>query len=68
MKVIPYSKQFIDKADVKAVTKNLYSDYLTTGPVVKQFESKLSKYCNSNYAICLNSATSGLLFACNSLV
>ena len=67
MKVIPYSKQFIDKADVKAVTKTLYSDYLTTGPVVKQFESKLSKYCNSKYAICLNSATSGLLLACKSL-
>ena len=67
MKVIPYSKQFIDKADVKAVTKTLYSDYLTTGPVVKQFENKLSKYCNSKYAICLNSATSGLLLACKSL-
>ena len=64
---IPYSKQFIDKADVKAVTKTLYSDYLTTGPVVKQFENKLSKYCNSKYAICLNSATSGLLLACKSL-
>ncbi len=67
MKIIPYSKQFIDKADVKAVTKTLYSDYLTTGPVVKKFENKLAEYCNSKYAICLNSATSGLLLACKSL-
>ena len=67
MKVIPYSKQFIDKADVKAVTKTLYSDYLTTGPVVKKFENKLAEYCNSKYAICLNSATSGLLLACKAL-
>jgi UDP-4-amino-4,6-dideoxy-N-acetyl-beta-L-altrosamine transaminase len=67
MKVIPYSKQFIDKADIKAVTKTLNSDYLTTGPVIKKFEEKLSKYCNSKYAICLNSATSGLFLACKSL-
>ena len=38
--MIPYSRQNIDKDDIKSVTKVLKSDYLTQGPKVEIFEKK----------------------------
>ena len=65
--MIPYSKQFIDKKDIKAVNKVLKSDFLTQGPMVEKFENKLKKIVGSKYAVAINSATSGLHLACMSL-
>lgn len=65
--MIPYSKQEISKDDIKAVTKVLESDFLTTGPKVQEFENDCAKYFNSSYCLSLNSATSALHVACLSL-
>jgi UDP-4-amino-4,6-dideoxy-N-acetyl-beta-L-altrosamine transaminase len=65
--MIPYSKQIIDKDDIKAVTKVLKSNFLTQGPMVEKFEKKIKKLVGAKYAIALNSATSGLHLSCLSL-
>ena len=65
--MIPYSKQSISKGDIKAVTKTLESDFLTTGPKVTQFEEACAKKFNARYAYSFNSATSALHIACLSL-
>ena len=41
MKKISYGRQFIDRRDIKAVTRVLESDWLTQGPKVKGFEDAL---------------------------
>lgn len=43
------------------------SDFLTTGPVVPQFEQAIATYCGAEYAIAANSATSALHIACMAL-
>jgi perosamine synthetase len=61
---IPYAKQSVSDEDVDAVTNVLKQDFLTRGPVVKEFEEAISDYCGSAYAVAFNSATSGLIAAC----
>ena len=39
--MIPYAKQSINQDDVDAVVRALHSDFLTTGPLVDQFELAL---------------------------
>ena len=65
--MIPYSRQNIDKSDIKEIVKVLRSDLITQGPKVVEFENILSKYCQSKYAIATNSATSALHVACMAL-
>lgn len=59
-KFIPYSKQYIDEADIKEVIKVLKSDFITQGPKIPEFENKLSEYCGCKYAVVFNSGTSAL--------
>lgn len=40
MNFIPYGKQSIDTNDINEVCEVLKSDFLTTGPKVKEFEEK----------------------------
>ena len=37
-KIIPYGKQNITEEDIVAVSKALVGDYLTQGPLIKEFE------------------------------
>jgi dTDP-4-amino-4,6-dideoxygalactose transaminase len=39
--MIPYGRHFISEDDIEAVAKSLRSDWLTTGPLVEEFESNL---------------------------
>ena len=63
-KIIPYGRQFISNDDIKSVVKVLKSQYLTTGPLIKKFENKISKFVKSKYCLTFNSATSALHVAC----
>jgi len=45
--VIPYGRQSISEADIIAVSKALRGEFLTTGPLVDEFESALSKYLDT---------------------
>ena len=65
--LIPYSRQYIDAKDIKAVSKVLKSDFLTSGPQVNNFEKKLNNFCKSKYSVAVNSATSALHIACKAL-
>ncbi len=60
MKVVPYSRQGIDKGDIQEVVKVLRSDFITQGPKIPEFEKALAKYCGSKYAVVFNSGTSAL--------
>jgi len=65
--MIPYGKQDISQDDIDAVVNVLKSDYLTQGPHVPAFEEVMANYCNADYAVAVNSATSALHIACLSL-
>ena len=66
-KIFPYSKQFISKSDIKSVVKVLKSDFLTQGPKVIEFETKIKKFVGSKYALTANSGSSALFLACKAL-
>lgn len=66
-KNIPYARQNINNLDINAVVKVLQSEMITQGPVNIDFESYVSNYCNSKYALSFNSATSALHGACKAL-
>ena len=65
--MIPYSTQKISSKDIRSVVNVLKSKFLTQGPVVKNFEIAISKYCKVKHAIAVNSATSALHLACKAL-
>jgi len=65
--VIPYGKQDIDQTDIDSVINVLKSDFLTQGPKVPLFENTVASYCNAEYAVAVNSATSALHIACLAL-
>jgi dTDP-4-amino-4,6-dideoxygalactose transaminase len=62
--MINYAKHYIDIYDEAAVMKVLKSDFITQGPVIKQFEEALTDYTNYKYCKALNSGTAALHAAC----
>jgi len=63
MDFIPYGKQLIEQDDIDSVVETLQSDYLTTGPKVKEFEEALSRYCGAKYSVALSNGTAALHLA-----
>lgn len=63
-KPLPYAKQYIDDEDCEAVNKVLKSDFLTTGPVAREFEEEIASYVNSKYAVSFSNGTAALHAAC----
>ena len=64
---IPYGKQFIDKDDIKAVSKALQKNFITQGPIIEQFEKKICRLVKSKYAVALSSCSAGLHLALASI-
>ncbi len=58
--MIPYGHQIIDDSDIAEVGNVLKSDWLTTGPKIRDFERSLCDYVGCNYAVAMNSGTSAL--------
>lgn len=54
---IPFSPPDITDVEINNVVEVLKSGWITTGPKTKEFERQIAEYCNTNKAICLNSAT-----------
>lgn len=65
--MIPYGRQDISEADIQAVVDVLRSDFLTQGPAVPAFEKFTARYCGTEHAVAVNSATSALHIACLAL-
>lgn len=59
-KIIPYGKQNITLQDIEAVTKSLKGDYLTQGPIIKEFEEKFAKYVDAKFAVAVTNGTAAL--------
>jgi len=66
-KPIPYGRQSIDQKDIDAVIETLQSDFLTTGPKVKEFEDKFADYVGAKYAVAVSNGTAALHLACLAL-
>lgn len=65
--MIPYGRQDLNSQDIDAVVDVLRSDFLTQGPVVRQFEKRLAEYVGSKRSVVTNSATSALHLGCLAL-
>jgi len=66
-KPIPYGRQSVSEQDIQAVVDVLRSDFLTQGPVVPAFETRVANYCHAKHGVAVNSATSALHIACLAL-
>ncbi len=64
---IPYGKQWITNDDIEKVSKVLGSDYLTTGPAVREFEESFAKYVGAKYAIAVANGTAALHLAAQAM-
>lgn len=61
---IPYGRQYVDDEDIEEVVKVLKSDFLTTGPVIEEFEKKVADYVGAKYAVAVANGTAALHSAC----
>jgi perosamine synthetase len=57
---LPYGKQEIIDADIKAVVEALCSGWLTTGPRVGEFEKAFAAWCGAREGVAVNSGTAAL--------
>lgn len=57
---IPFSPPDIGEDEIQSVVDTLKSGWITTGPKTKQFEREIAQLCNTEKAVCLNSATASL--------
>ena len=57
--MIPYGKQSIDDEDIHSVVSALKGEFLTTGPLVAEFEKQIGEYVGSN-ALVVSSGTAAL--------
>ncbi|MFA5576806.1 MAG: UDP-4-amino-4,6-dideoxy-N-acetyl-beta-L-altrosamine transaminase [Tissierellaceae bacterium] len=57
---LPYAKQYMDEDDIKSVNEVLMSDYLTTGPTIKEFENTIADYVGAKYAVAFSNGTAAL--------
>ena len=59
-KVLPYGRQAIDNEDIAAVIEVLESDWLTTGPKVREFESRVAERIGVGHAVAVSNGTAAL--------
>ena len=65
--LLPYGRQTVDEADIEAVVSVLRSDWLTTGPVVGEFEAVFADFVGAAEAVVVNSGTAALHVAMHAL-
>jgi len=63
MSFLSYGKQWIGDDEINAVVEVLKSDFLTQGPIVKQFENKISKLTGAKYTVAVSNGTAALHIA-----
>ena len=55
-----YSKHFIDRHDIKLVTKAFKNNFVSQGKFLNKVEKRFKNNLKTKYAICVSSATAGL--------
>lgn len=58
--VLPYGRHSIDDADISAVVAALSGDWLTTGPMIGEFEAAISAAAGGSAAVSVTSGTAAL--------
>jgi perosamine synthetase len=66
-RMLPYGRQSINDEDARAVLDTLHSDWLTTGPKVREFEQAFAEYVGAGETVAVNSGTAGLHAAVHAL-
>ena len=64
---VPFHRASITDAEIDAVVDVLRSGWITSGPLVKQFEQAFAEYIGCTHAVALNSCTAGLHLALEAL-
>src|SRR6185295_18119637 len=64
---LPYGRQCIEDDDLEAVVKALRGEFLTTGPLVGEFENALASITGAREAIACSSGTAALYMAARAL-
>ena len=59
--MINYGNHFVDKEDLKKITKPLSEKFLTSGKYLNFFENKIKNYLKCKYVIVCSSGTSAIL-------
>jgi perosamine synthetase len=57
---IPYGRHIIDEGDIESVATVLRGDWLTTGPMVDQFEEAFATYVGADHAVAVANGTAAL--------
>lgn len=65
--MIPYSRHHMDDEDIKAVVDVLRSDWLTTGPLIEEFEEEFARCIGTKHAVAVSSGTAALHAAMHAL-
>ena len=65
--MLPYGRQTIDDRDIQSVVEALRSDWLTTGPKVREFEKAFAAALGAGEAVAVNSGTAALHAAMHAL-
>lgn len=60
---LPYGRQSIEEDDIAAVSSALHADFLTTGPLVAEFEKQFAHATGANHVVVCNSGTAALHLA-----
>ena len=58
--MLPYSRQDINQSDIQSVVDVLKTDWLTTGPKVREFESEFANIVGATEAVAVSSGTAAL--------
>jgi UDP-4-amino-4,6-dideoxy-N-acetyl-beta-L-altrosamine transaminase len=61
--VLPYGQPLIEEDDIEAVAKVLRSGWLTTGPLIGQFEAQLAETVGARHAVVCANGTAALHLA-----
>lgn len=64
---INYGRQWLDDVEIKEVLGALTSDFLSSGPRIKEFEEQMSAYTGARYCAAVSSGTAGLHLAVKAL-
>lgn len=67
MRELPYSTQWVEDEDIRAVVSVLRSSWLTQGPAVEAFERSLAELCGARHAVAVANGTAALHLACLAL-
>lgn len=58
--LLPYGRQSVDERDIESVVEVLRSDWLTTGPKVREFERAFARAVGAAEAVAVNNGTAAL--------